>query len=446
MYVMLSTYFRSHSIRRHCEPGVFLVAAVLLSWNLWDIRIASGDIDPVSHFGAMDEPVYTREAITMARSGGWMTPTFLGRWIFEKPPLLVWLSALSMKLFGIGRFSARLPAVLSGSLVCALCFAIVRKEKSEAAGLLAAAMVLSSGILFTMARHNMTNILLAAASVCAIASVQRRCWTGFCAAACSGILAKSIAGLLPIASIAIWVAQRDWKVAVRAARAGAGAVAIASFWFLYCLLVHRNWFLADSGFQLITTGFRTHPGIPSDHFGFYLWRILNSDPVMIALLVLALPAIASALGKRDSMAVLLAGGALIHFAALMAFRYPSEQYLTWFVPWLILPGALYSPLAHGRRAGVAAAVCWRSLPTERSARVIIVRMTQLRRRRCWRITVARIVRPICTFSMPATISIARFCRSTGCDTDLSSPMVSAGGTIRILPIWESCSPPRSSPE
>src|ERR1700728_191618 len=115
----------------HCL--VFVVASVILSWNIWNVGIASGYIDPVMHLGAQDEATYTREAITMARDGGWMTPTFLGRWVFEKPPLLMWLSAVSMRIFGIGRVSARMPVVCAGALICALCFAMVRRHRSVAA-------------------------------------------------------------------------------------------------------------------------------------------------------------------------------------------------------------------------------------------------------------------------------------------------------------------------
>src|SRR5579862_376583 len=100
------------------EWMVFVVASLLLSWNLWNTGLASGYVDPILHFGAQDEATYTREAITMARNGGWMTPTFLGRWVFEKPPLLMWLSAASMQGLGIGRVSARLPVVFAGALIC----------------------------------------------------------------------------------------------------------------------------------------------------------------------------------------------------------------------------------------------------------------------------------------------------------------------------------------
>ena len=37
------------------EFAVFAAAALILSWNLWNVGIASGYIDPVMHFGAQDE-------------------------------------------------------------------------------------------------------------------------------------------------------------------------------------------------------------------------------------------------------------------------------------------------------------------------------------------------------------------------------------------------------
>src|SRR5438067_92977 len=102
--------------------AVFLAAFLVLSFNIWNTSIASGWIDPILHYGAQDEATYTHEAIRMLIAGDWMTPTLLGRWVLEKPPLLMWLSAVCMKLFGISPWTARLPALLGGSLVTALCF------------------------------------------------------------------------------------------------------------------------------------------------------------------------------------------------------------------------------------------------------------------------------------------------------------------------------------
>jgi 4-amino-4-deoxy-L-arabinose transferase-like glycosyltransferase len=337
---------------------VLFAAALVLGWNLWNVGIASGYIDPLLHFGAQDEATYTREAITMARDGGWMTPTFLGRWVFEKPPLLMWLSALSMKLFGIGRLTARLPVVFAGALICALCFAIVRRVRGTAAGLAAAAMALSSQILFTMSRHNMTDILLAASGMCAFAVLLKdphlrspRAFTAFVIAAGAGIMAKSVAGLLVLAVMAV-VVQNVKTIAL----AGIATIAIASSWFLYNFLLHREWFLADMGFQLITIGTAVHQTSQENHVWFYLLRILVSDAIPFLLALTGLPALVASVRRREAMGLLAASYLVIYFAALMVFRFHSQQYLCWFVPSLILIAGFYSPLLNGRLTLVVTAV------------------------------------------------------------------------------------------
>ncbi len=338
------------------DLAVFVFAAVLLSWNLWNVGIASGYIDPVLHFGAQDEAAYTREAIIMAREGGWMTPTFLGRWVFEKPPLLMWLSALSMKTFGIGRLAARLPVIFAGALICALIFSIVRRERTVAAAAAAAAMALTSQVLFIMSRHSMTDILLAATSMCAIAILMRDpelrgsgSFVGFVAAATAGILAKSIAGLLILGVMGLVVAVRRGRW-TRGLLAAFSAIVVASPWFLYNFILHRDWFVADMKFQLITIGTASHQNTSENHLWFYIVRILNSDLLPLLLAIAAAPALWRAVRRREPAGWLTAGYLAIYFAALMVFRFSSEQYLCWFVPSLILMAGLYSPLLNGKSA------------------------------------------------------------------------------------------------
>jgi 4-amino-4-deoxy-L-arabinose transferase-like glycosyltransferase len=341
---------------------VFLLASVILSWNLWNVGIASGYIDPLLHFGAQDEATYTREAITMTREGGWMTPTFLGRWVFEKPPLLMWLSALSMKLFGIGPFQARLPVVFAGALICALCFVIVRRERSLAAAIAAAAMALSSQILMIMSRHNMTDILLAAAGMCAFAILvpdpelsEPTSFAGFVFAAAAGIMAKSIAGILVLAVMGAVVAVGRRRIA-RASIAAFSSILLASPWFLYNFILHRDWFLADMGYQILTVGSAAHQNSSENHLWFYVIRLLNSDLLPLILTLTALPALVHAVRRRESAALVAAAYLALYFAAIMVFRFSSEQYLCWFVPSLILIAALYSPLLKGRGAPVVIAL------------------------------------------------------------------------------------------
>src|SRR5579872_7326412 len=44
----------------------------------------------------------------------WAVPTLNGEPFLEKPPLVYWTSALSMRLFGVNAAAARLPCVLFG--------------------------------------------------------------------------------------------------------------------------------------------------------------------------------------------------------------------------------------------------------------------------------------------------------------------------------------------
>jgi 4-amino-4-deoxy-L-arabinose transferase-like glycosyltransferase len=341
------------------ELLVFAAAFVILSWNLWNVGIASGYIDPVQHFGAQDEATYTREAITMVREGGWMTPTFLGRWVFEKPPLLMWLSAISMKVFGIGRMPPRVPVVFAGALICALCFSMARRKRSLAAGIAAAAMALSSQILFIMARHNMTDILLACSGICAFAVVLQdpnlrttRSFAAFVIAAAAGIMAKSIAGILVLAVMGAVVGLGQRRFA-RAALASALAIVAASPWFLYNFLAHREWFLADMGFQILTIGTAAHQTSPENHLWFYILRIVDSDLLPLLLASSAVPALALAVRRKEPAAWLVASYCILYFAALMVFHFHSEQYVCWFTPSLILIAAFYSPLLNGRIAVIA---------------------------------------------------------------------------------------------
>jgi 4-amino-4-deoxy-L-arabinose transferase-like glycosyltransferase len=337
--------------------AVFLAAFLALSFNLWRTGIASGWIDPILHYGAMDEALYTSEAIYMASHGAWMTPTLLGRWVFEKPPLLMWLSAVSMKLLGIGPFAARLPAVLAGALLVALCFAIARAVRSTAAGIAAALLCLCSPLLFAMSRRNMTDVLLAAVMVTVVAVLIRdpalaRAGSRvvFVVAIAAGVLDKSVAGLLPaLAALPFAVVMRrsPWRIILLSAC----AIALASPWFLYNLAVHREWFLADLGFQIVTTGVRAgHQTSSENQVLFYLLRLAYGAPAALLLLVTGVPALLRSLRRLHAGPLLLVCYLAVVFAALMAFRFRSEQYLTWLIPAVILAAVVSTPLLAGRRA------------------------------------------------------------------------------------------------
>lgn len=67
---------------------------------------------------------------------------FLPFW--EKPPLFIWMQVVSMKIFGINEFAARLPNALCGILTLLLLYHFGKKEKDETFGLLWALVYIGS--------------------------------------------------------------------------------------------------------------------------------------------------------------------------------------------------------------------------------------------------------------------------------------------------------------
>ncbi len=64
-----------------------------------------------------DEGRYAEIPREMVATGDWLTPHLNGVLYFEKPPLQYWLSAISMKLFGLNGAAARLPLALASGLM-----------------------------------------------------------------------------------------------------------------------------------------------------------------------------------------------------------------------------------------------------------------------------------------------------------------------------------------
>lgn len=342
------------------RPGVvFALAFAILSWNVWSVRTADGWLDRVAHFGAQDEATYTSSAIHMILSGDWMTPTLLGRWIFEKPPLVMWLSGASMALFGIGPLASRLPALAAGALIVSLCFGIAARLRSPAAGLACALLALSNQVLFTLSRRNMTDILLAAAVVAALAALaanprldRRRFQFLFALSIAAGILAKSVAGLLPAAGAALfalaWGGPARLRLCYKYSLLATAGLVLASPWFVYNLAAHTQWFLADSGMQIFSTGLKRYQTSSENHLAFYVVRLACAAPAALLLFVLGLPSLLAGFRRREPAALLLASFLIALAAALAAFHFHSEQYLTPLMPVLILAAAIYSPLSRLR--------------------------------------------------------------------------------------------------
>jgi len=96
--------------------AALLLAAAWLSWNLG----AGSLVDS-------DDALYAQMAREAVASGDWLTFTYHGVPVFEKPPLALWALAAAQALFGEGEAALRLPALLAALALLAVLAALVRR-------------------------------------------------------------------------------------------------------------------------------------------------------------------------------------------------------------------------------------------------------------------------------------------------------------------------------
>ena len=124
-----------------------------------------------------DEGRYAEIPREMLASGDWLTPHLNGLLYFEKPPLQYWLSAVSMKLFGLHAWAARLPLALAAGLMLWAAWRLARRlgaRDPRWAAFMAATSLLAfvTGQLLTL--DALFSAFLVAATACFIEAVAAR--------------------------------------------------------------------------------------------------------------------------------------------------------------------------------------------------------------------------------------------------------------------------------
>lgn len=114
-----------------------------------------------THLIPWDEAIYAKVAKNMLISGDYMSlrwwPSML--W-FEKPPLMFWSMAASMKLFGISSFAARLPSALLGFGTIFITFHFAAKLYNKTVGALASIVLLTTFQFLYYSRAAMLDVSL----------------------------------------------------------------------------------------------------------------------------------------------------------------------------------------------------------------------------------------------------------------------------------------------
>lgn len=195
-----------------------------------------------------DEPVYGQVAKEMAQSGwtGWLTPHYNGGVWFDKPPLFYWLSALSMRAFGVSEWAARLPSALLSVALAAVTVALGRRAypQTPRAGLWAGFALATCVQSFLLAHAAVTDMTLAVCLATALLALYGWTETG------RGrwmVLAGAMTGLAALAkgpvAIVLLGAQ---MVAFLCLTRRAARLRSPALWggFALCLAVSLPWYLA----------------------------------------------------------------------------------------------------------------------------------------------------------------------------------------------------------
>ena len=245
-------------------------------------------MDPVSLFGAQDEATYSRITLEMLHGHHWLAPTLLGRIAYFKPPLLYWLSGLSVEGLGASAYALRLPSILAGAGVCAIAFDWVARARGVFPGLFTVLLLAGDYFWITLGSLNMMDAPLAFLSVAALYAVARdpglsRRQTQVIAGLLLGlaVLMKSVAALPAFAAIAAAALLSKTRVFPVIRTFGIAALAIAP-WLGYTLATHFGWFWKEHvqtelfGHNVAGQAFSS----PLTNVPFYFQRLVGADPLL----------------------------------------------------------------------------------------------------------------------------------------------------------------------
>ncbi len=183
-----------------------------------------------------------------------------GAMTVDKPPLALWVQALSARVFGFSSWSLLVPQALMGVATVVLAYDLVRRPFGRVAGFTAGLALALTPVTVAVSRHNNPDALLVLCCVAALWCVVRAFEDGRTRwLVLSGVFvglgfeAKMAAALMVVPAIAaawMWVAPRGRLAAARQLLAGGAAmVVVGGAWPLLMALTpasDRPWISGTS--------------------------------------------------------------------------------------------------------------------------------------------------------------------------------------------------------
>ena len=313
---------------------IILAAACVLLWKL-----GSGSLAP------WDEAIYAQAAKETAQGGGWLTLHWEHQPWFEKPPLLIWITAALFRLFGVSEFWARAPSALSGVALVALTYSTGRLAYDKRVGLLAAAILLTGYHFLSFARFGTTDVMLALFTLLAVNGYLRlregrqNWWYLIWLAVASALMLKGAGGLIAPASVALALALDGRLGAALRAKdfwlGGLLALALVAPWHVLMYAQHGRAFAGEYfGYHVFSRLSRPLEGNPTGYL-YYVARLVDGFFPWVLLVPFALVSAVRENVRGDSRSrVFLAVFALVFGVFTLI---PTRR------PWYIVP--LYPALA-----------------------------------------------------------------------------------------------------
>ncbi|MBI3326404.1 MAG: glycosyltransferase family 39 protein [Nitrospinae bacterium] len=275
--------------------GRWLVSAGVLGLALWLVFYRLGD----GSLYNWDEAIYAQAAKEVLRSQTWGTLHWNGSPFFHKPPLYIWLTALTFKLLGVSEFAARLWSAVFGWGVIVLTFVLGVRFRSWAVGAAAALLLLTVDRAYYSQWWNFLSlarvgVLDTALTFCIMLALllawmaERRTWLIAWIGLPVGlaVMTKAWPGLLAgVIPVGYWLLSRKGRAAEMGwwMVAGVGAAVVMLPWHLWQYWVHGQLFLGEYvSVNLVGRLFHTveeHHGDPLFYLGvlqqgFPLWGYL----------------------------------------------------------------------------------------------------------------------------------------------------------------------------
>jgi len=229
--------------------GVMTVAAAL---NLWGLSI-----------NGFANTYYSAAVRSMTTS--WHNFVFIsldrtGLMTVDKPPLALWVQALSARVFGFNSLSLLIPQALMGVAATGLIYDLTRRRFGRPAGFAAGLALAATPVVVAVSRHNNPDELLVLCCVAALWFTVRALetgrtrwliWAGVCVGL--GFETKMGVALMVVPGIAaayLYVAPRGYLTAIRQLLAGGASLAVVGLaWPVLVTLtpaVDRPWISGTS--------------------------------------------------------------------------------------------------------------------------------------------------------------------------------------------------------